>query len=151
MGLPHVFFKLHHICFKVDTISFCIKKNNFLYSFKCIFNLEHMGFMKFIFSVYHLIVFILWHKVLNTILSSYVETDFIWPLQVFMSLISYWIHSIYYKFGVRYCKWTLLCFYFIYSILICRASLIAQLVKNLSAKQETPVRFLGQEELLAKG
>ena len=32
-----------------------------------------------------------------------------------------------------------------------RASLIAQLVKNLPAVQETPVRFLGQEDLLEKG
>ena len=32
-----------------------------------------------------------------------------------------------------------------------RASLIAQLVKNLPAMQETPVRFLGQEDLLEKG
>ena len=31
------------------------------------------------------------------------------------------------------------------------ASLIAQLVKNLPAMQETPVRFLGQEALLEKG
>ena len=31
------------------------------------------------------------------------------------------------------------------------ASLIAQLVKNLPAMQETPVRFLGWEELLEKG
>ena len=31
------------------------------------------------------------------------------------------------------------------------ASLIAQLVKNLIAIQETPVRFLGQEDLLEKG
>ena len=31
------------------------------------------------------------------------------------------------------------------------ASLIAQLVKNLPAMQETPVRFLGQEDLLKKG
>ena len=31
------------------------------------------------------------------------------------------------------------------------ASLIAQLVKNLSAKQETLVRFLGPEDLLEKG
>ena len=31
------------------------------------------------------------------------------------------------------------------------ASLIAQLVKNLPAMQETPVRFLGQEDLLEKG
>ena len=31
------------------------------------------------------------------------------------------------------------------------ASLIAQLVKNLPAMQETPVRFLGWEDLLEKG
>ena len=33
----------------------------------------------------------------------------------------------------------------------CRASLVAQLVKNPPAMQETPVRFLGQEDLLEKG
>ena len=32
-----------------------------------------------------------------------------------------------------------------------RASLVAQLVKNLPAVQETPVLFLGQEDLLEKG
>ena len=31
------------------------------------------------------------------------------------------------------------------------ASLIAQLVRNLSAKQETLVQFLGPEDLLEKG
>ena len=31
------------------------------------------------------------------------------------------------------------------------ASLVAQLVKNLPAMQETPVQFLGQEVLLEKG
>ena len=31
------------------------------------------------------------------------------------------------------------------------ASLIAQLVKNLPAMQETSVQFLGQEDLLEKG
>ena len=31
------------------------------------------------------------------------------------------------------------------------ASLVAQLVKNLPAMQETPVRFLGQEDALEKG
>jgi len=31
------------------------------------------------------------------------------------------------------------------------ASLIAQLVKNLPEMQETPVQFLGQEDLLEKG
>ena len=30
-------------------------------------------------------------------------------------------------------------------------SLVAQLVKNLPAMQETPVRFLGQEDPLEKG
>ena len=30
-------------------------------------------------------------------------------------------------------------------------SLIAQLVKNLPAMQETPVQFLGREDLLEKG
>ena len=33
----------------------------------------------------------------------------------------------------------------------CRASLVAQLVKNPPAVQETPVRFLGREDLLEKG
>ena len=32
-----------------------------------------------------------------------------------------------------------------------RAALVAQLVKNLPAMQETPVRFLGQEDPLQKG
>ena len=32
-----------------------------------------------------------------------------------------------------------------------RASLIAQLVKNLPAMQETPVRFLGREDPLENG
>ena len=31
------------------------------------------------------------------------------------------------------------------------ASFIAQLVKDLPAMQETPVRFLGQEDLLERG
>ena len=31
------------------------------------------------------------------------------------------------------------------------ASLVAQLVKNLPAMQETPVLFLGREDLLEKG
>ena len=35
--------------------------------------------------------------------------------------------------------------------IIQRASLRAQLVKNLPEIQETPVRFLGQEDLLEKG
>ena len=36
------------------------------------------------------------------------------------------------------------------SIRIFWASLVAQLVKNLPAMQETPVRFLGQKDLLEK-
>ena len=32
-----------------------------------------------------------------------------------------------------------------------RAFLVAQLVKNLPAMQETPVQFLGWEDLLEKG
>ena len=32
-----------------------------------------------------------------------------------------------------------------------RASLVAQLVKNLPVLQETPVRFLGREDPLEKG
>ena len=38
-----------------------------------------------------------------------------------------------------------------HDIFICRASLIAQLVKNLPAMQETRGCFLGQEDLLEKG
>ena len=37
------------------------------------------------------------------------------------------------------------------SFIVTLASLIAQLVKNLSARQETLVRFLGWEDLLQKG
>ena len=36
-------------------------------------------------------------------------------------------------------------------IYMVRASLIAQLVKNLPAMQETPIRFLGWEDPLEKG
>ena len=39
----------------------------------------------------------------------------------------------------------------IYLYTYTRASLIAQLVKNPQAMQETLVRFLGQEDLLEKG
>ena len=38
-----------------------------------------------------------------------------------------------------------------YIHIILRASLVAQLVKNLTAMQKTPVRFLSQEDLLEKG
>ena len=34
---------------------------------------------------------------------------------------------------------------------LARASLVAQLIKNLPAVQETPVRFLGWEDPLEKG
>ena len=37
-----------------------------------------------------------------------------------------------------------------YPSLVSRASLIAQLVKNLPAKQEAPVQFLGWEDPLEK-
>ena len=37
------------------------------------------------------------------------------------------------------------------SLLIAGTSLITQLVKNPPTVQETPVRFLGQEDLLEKG
>ena len=34
---------------------------------------------------------------------------------------------------------------------VLRVSLVPQLIKNLPAMQETPVRFLGQEDPLEKG
>ena len=42
-------------------------------------------------------------------------------------------------------------FTFIVDLGLCWASLIAQLVKNPPAMQETPVRFLDWEDLLEKG
>ena len=42
-------------------------------------------------------------------------------------------------------------FFFFLFLLKCRASLVAQLVKNAPAMQETPVRFLGQKDPLEKG
>ena len=36
-------------------------------------------------------------------------------------------------------------------ILLLRVSLVAQMVKNLPAMQETPVQFLGQEDPLESG
>ena len=39
---------------------------------------------------------------------------------------------------------------YIFTVLLLQASLIAQLVKNLPAMQETWVRFLGQEDRLEK-
>ena len=41
-------------------------------------------------------------------------------------------------------------FTFIVDLVLCCASLIAQLVKNPPAMQETPVRFLDWEDLLEK-
>ena len=41
--------------------------------------------------------------------------------------------------------------FFIVQLLHPWAFLVAQLVKNLPAMQETPVRFLGQEDPLEKG
>ena len=43
------------------------------------------------------------------------------------------------------------CYYYSHFIHKERASLIAQLVKNPPAMQETPVRFLGWEDLMEKG
>ena len=37
------------------------------------------------------------------------------------------------------------------SVILYRASLVVQLVKNPPAMQETPVRFLGGEDTLEKG
>ena len=49
-------------------------------------------------------------------------------------------------------KWILEFSYFFACVFVIhRASLIAQLVKNLSAIEETTVRFLGQEDPLEKG
>ena len=42
-------------------------------------------------------------------------------------------------------------FTFIVDLVLCWASLIAQLVKNPPAMQETPIRFLDWEDLLEKG
>ena len=42
-------------------------------------------------------------------------------------------------------------FFMVQLLHLIRASLIAQLVKNLPIMQETPVQFLGQEEPLEKG
>ena len=47
-----------------------------------------------------------------------------------------------------------MCLFFVHFIVkpgLQRASLVAQLVKNLPAMQETPVRFLGWEDLLEEG
>ena len=44
-----------------------------------------------------------------------------------------------------------LCWLLVISKCFWWASLVAQLVKNLSAMQETLVRFLGQEDPLEKG
>ena len=60
-------------------------------------------------------------------------------------------------------RWPLLCIFLFELISICepvhsillpgntRASLVAQLVKNLPVMQQTPVKFLGGEDLLEKG
>ena len=42
-------------------------------------------------------------------------------------------------------------YHFLSSLDIKWASLVAQLVKNTPAMQETPVQFLGWEDLLEKG
>ena len=49
-------------------------------------------------------------------------------------------------------SWTQLSdFHFYFTCFLLGASLIVELVKNPPAMQETPVRFLGQEDLLEKG
>ena len=45
----------------------------------------------------------------------------------------------------------LLFFYFVGASLVVRASLVAHIVKNLLAMQETQVQYLGQEDPLEKG
>ena len=49
------------------------------------------------------------------------------------------------------CLYTHVYYIYSFSSLVAWASLIAQLVKNLPTMQETPVRFLGQEDSLEKG
>ena len=50
-----------------------------------------------------------------------------------------------------FCNWFLLSFLLMFGLFVYWASLIAQLIKNLPAMQETPVQFLGQEDPLDKG
>ena len=49
------------------------------------------------------------------------------------------------------CNYPVFVFFFKYVNPLLRASLIARLVKNSPAMQETPVRLLGQEDPLEKG
>ena len=56
------------------------------------------------------------------------------------------------EFGINICKLVNILIGLInYKILLDRASRIAQLVKNPPAMQETPVQFLGRDDLLKKG
>ena len=53
--------------------------------------------------------------------------------------------------GAKLVKVLFVCLFFNSAPLFCRASLIAQVVKNPPAMQETPVRFLDWEYLLEMG
>ena len=55
------------------------------------------------------------------------------------------------EFGISRCKLIYIGWINTKVLIYCTASLIAQLVKNLPAMQETPVRFLGWEDPLEKG
>ena len=57
------------------------------------------------------------------------------------------LYTILYLYGLQ----TIVHLYIVYNIHVFVASLIAQLVKNPPAMQETPVQFLGQEDPLEKG
>ena len=54
-------------------------------------------------------------------------------------------------FLIQIVKWRLRFFPEFSLYLVPSGSLVAQMVKNLPAMQETPVRFLGLEDLLEKG
>ena len=78
---------------------------------------------------------------------------------LFSSLLSVLIGVLWYVIVVLVCsslktndvEYLFMCLFVIYISILFRASLIAQLVKNLPAVQESPARFLGQEGLLEKG
>ena len=63
------------------------------------------------------------------------------------------INRMYFSFRNKKCSYTFIMYKNGKEIYLSpiRASLIAQLVKNLPAMQEIPVRFLGREDLLEKG
>ena len=51
----------------------------------------------------------------------------------------------------NFCNLFLLPFLLMFGLFVYWASLIAQLIKNLPAMQETPIQFLGQKDPLEKG